>query len=124
MIKNKIKNKTNIVYIASPYSHSDAAVREKNYQLVSKYTAELIAGGQTAISPIAYGHPLLSFTDMPSDWEFWQSFCLDFLRVCSSIHVLRIPGWDQSRGVAEEIAFAQKLGIPVYHINPDDLGGL
>ena len=65
-------------------------------------------------SPITYGHTLMQFKDMPGDWNFWASFCFslllksDQLLVCDSME-----GWDISRGVTEEIAFAKDHNIKV-----------
>jgi hypothetical protein len=106
-----------VVYIASPYSHPDDEVREENYRIVAEVAAKMIAEGRVVISPIAYGHTLLSFVEMPSDWKFWQNFCLSILAKCDKLIVCRMPGWDVSRGVAEEIEFAKENNIPVEYIN-------
>lgn len=116
--------KNKIIYVASPYSSSDDAVRKLNYIKVSFYTANLIAKGLVALSPIAYGHPLLDFAEMPSDWKFWQHFCITFLEKCDIMHVLMLPGWDKSRGVLEEIEYCEKHGIPVQYITEADYNGL
>lgn len=102
-----------VIYLASPYSHPDDIVRENNYRLVSKIAADMIAEGNVVISPIAYGHPLLNFTEMPSDWKFWSDFCLSMLAKCDEIRVCKMPGWDKSRGVAEEIEYAKEHNIPI-----------
>ena len=108
--------KRELIYVASPYNHPDEDVRWIKYRKVSRYTANLIANGTVAMSPIAYGHPLLDFAEMPYDWPFWSNFCLTFLEVCSEMHVLKMEGWDKSRGVAEEIAFAKAIGISIKYI--------
>ncbi len=107
-----------IIYVASPYNHPDDSIRVENYKKVSKYTADLIASGQVAMSPIAYGHPLLDFTEMPYDWEFWSNFCISFLKKCEEMHIFMIDGWDKSRGVAEEIEYCVKNSIPIKYIEP------
>jgi hypothetical protein len=105
-----------LIYIASPYNHTDDDVRWVNWRKVSRYSAKLIASGEVVISPIAYGHPLLDFAEMPYDWPFWSNFCLTFLDRCDEMHVLKMEGWDKSRGVAEEIEFAKEVGIPIKYI--------
>jgi hypothetical protein len=110
-----------VIYLASPYSHPDDNIRENNYRLVSKIAADMIANGDVVISPIAYGHPLLDFTEMPSDWKFWSDFCLAMLAKCDEMLVCKMPGWNKSRGVAEEIKYAKEHKIPVTYIeiNPN-----
>lgn len=110
-----------VIYVASPYNHPDDDIRYLNYHRVSKYVAKLIAKGEVAISPIAYGHPLLSLETMPYDFEFWSNFCLSLLSKCDEIHVLTLDGWSISRGVMEEIEYAEKHFIPVTYVGYDSL---
>lgn len=105
-----------LVYIGSPYSHPDKDVMEKNFRLVSTFAANLCAEGRVAFSPITYGHTLLGFREMPHTWEFWQNFCLSFLAQSDELMVYKMPGWENSRGLAEEIEFAKELGIKITYI--------
>lgn len=106
-----------IIYIASPYSHSDENVRLARFQKVAEYAGELTAGGKLAFSPITYGHVLATIKEMPTDWEFWQSFCISFLSKCDELHVLKLDGWDKSQGVEAEINWAVEHIIPVKYID-------
>ena len=108
----------NIIYIASPYSNQDPKVMEKNFQLVSELAAGLCSEGHVAFSPITYGHTLLNYKDMPTDWPFWENFCISFLKASSELWVYEIDGWERSRGVAHEIKFAVENNIPVRYIKP------
>ena len=53
---------------------------------------------------------------MTNDQAFWMSFCLTYLERCDELWVYMMPGWDVSKGVAEEIRFAKELGIPITYI--------
>ena len=112
---------SNVIYVASPYNHPDDDFRYLNFLRVSKYSAKMIANGYVALSPIAYGHPLLSYEKMPYDFEFWSNFCLSLLSKCDELHVLTLDGWDKSRGVLEEIEFAKNNSIPIKYINYDTI---
>lgn len=105
-----------VIYLASPYSHPDAAVREENFRKVSKFAAKMNAEGLVTFSPITYGHTLVQFRQMPTDWEFWQNFCFKLLIKCDKLTVLMIDGWEKSRGVAEELSIARDHGIPIEYI--------
>lgn len=102
-----------IIYIASPYSHPIDDIRTENYNIVAAYTANLVESGVVAFSPIAYGHTLSGFKDMPTDFYFWENFCLTFLFKCEEMHVLKMPGWDLSKGVKQEMDFCLRNNIPI-----------
>jgi hypothetical protein len=53
---------------------------------------------------------------MPSDWKFWQNFCLTILHKCDKLVVCKMKGWEESKGVQAEIVAAQEWGIPVEFI--------
>lgn len=106
-----------IIYLASPYSNPDDKIRRENFEKISKIAANLCSKGHVAFSPITYGHTLVAFTEMPTDWPFWQNFCLGFLEVADELHVYKMEGWNHSRGVAEEIEFAIKNGIEIKYID-------
>jgi hypothetical protein len=108
----------NIIYIASPYSNPDSKIMDNNFKLVSSFASELCSKGYIAFSPITYGHVLVDYTEMPTDWEFWENFCLSFLKLSSELWVYEIEGWDRSRGVAREIKYAIENNIKIKYIKP------
>lgn len=69
------------------------------------------------ISPIVYGHNLLQFHDMPSDWNFWKNFCQTFLLKSDEMIVYMLPDWDKSTGVLAEIELAKELEIKVTYLS-------
>lgn len=108
-----------LIFISSPYSHWNDDVVEENYLKVAKLAAKLCSEGEVAITPIAYGHNLLKLRSFPSDWEFWKNFCLTLLSRCDEMIVYKMDGWDKSKGVAEEIKFAELNNIPIKYIEYD-----
>lgn len=110
--------KSKVIYLASPYNHELDSVRIRNYEKVSEIAAEIVANGGVALSPITYGHTLIGFRDnFPYDWPFWSNFCLSFLAKCDELYVIKMNGWDLSRGVAEEIKYAEENNIPITYID-------
>jgi len=109
-----------IVYLASPYSHSEKDIVDQRFHRISLIASILNSKGIVALSPITYGHTLLTYTPMPTDWEFWRNFCLSFLQNSSELWVVKMDGWNKSSGVAEEIEFAIKNSIPIKYIEDDD----
>jgi hypothetical protein len=110
-----------LVYLASPYSHRYAYMRERRYEQVCKQAARLMEDGYLVFCPIAHSHPIEILglpKRMSGDWWLKQDFAI--LQHCNEMHVYKIPGWDKSYGVKEEIKFAKKNNIPVKYIEYDD----
>ncbi len=74
-----------------------------------------MAGGFLVFSPISHTHPIAEAGDLPKGWEFWESYDRTFLEWCDRLHVLKLPGWRESIGVAAEIQIAGQLGKPVFY---------
>jgi hypothetical protein len=106
-----------IVYLASPYSHPDPAVRQARYRAVCRAAAALLAAGQPVFSPIAHSHPLVEY-GLPANWSFWQRYDQELLARCDELVVLMLPGWCESVGVQAEIQIARELGKPVRYLAP------
>jgi len=106
-----------MIYLASPYSHEDPAVREKRYHAAMEATARLINNGIHIISPIVHGHAMAEKHNMKGDFQFWNEYCIDMMLMCESILVLKLPGWQNSIGVTAEIKEARKHGIYVMYMD-------
>jgi hypothetical protein len=101
-----------MIYLASPYSHPDAAIRQRRFEAVCRVAARLLRQGRTVYSPIVYGHALCAY-GVPGDWRFWQRHDRPLLEACDEVVVLMLDGWENSVGVHAEIAFAREMGKPV-----------
>ena len=111
------------IYLASPYSSPDPAVHEQRYRAVCCIAAMFMRHGAIVFSPIVHGHPLSSY-GLPTDYEYWQKHCLSFLQHwATKLMVCQIPGWQDSRGVAAEIAEAERLNLSVVYYPVTTVGG-
>jgi hypothetical protein len=113
----KSMRKDELIYLASPYSLGD---KEENFRIVSKKAAELVSEGYTVVSPITYGHTLLKFKNMPDDWGFWMNFCSQMLYRCDRVLVYKMPGWDASKGVQQEMSIARDHCIPIKYLEYEE----
>jgi hypothetical protein len=112
-----------MLYLASPYSHAQAAVRDERFRAVCAQAAGMMRDGQILFSPIAHTHPILLAGELPTGWDFWERVDRAFLRRCDCLAVLMLPGWQESVGVQAEIAIARELNIPVSFLEPGRVGG-
>ncbi len=101
-----------IIYLASPYSHPDPAMRELRYKQACEVAALLMRDGHLVYSPIAHSHPLTAF-GLPANWEFWRPLDEAMLAKCQALVVARLSDWEQSRGVRAELAQARELGLKI-----------
>lgn len=107
-----------MIYLASPYTHPDPAVREDRFLLACRVAGLLVKKGLHPYSPIAHCHPIVTFYgDMGTDFAYWKEHNLNFLRRADGFLVLTIPGWLDSIGVAQECDIATQLGIPYGQVN-------
>jgi hypothetical protein len=107
-----------MIYIASPYSHESVAIMQERFEQVRDFTAELIKSNVCAFSPIAHTHEMAQTNRMPTDFQFWQDYCLSMLKKADKMVVLKIFGWEQSIGVAAEIEYCHQQGIEVEYWLP------
>jgi hypothetical protein len=105
-----------MIYICSPYTHSDPNVVQERVDLVTVFVNQCLLKATTVISPVVYGHSIVMTCGMPSVWTFWEKVCCDIMDKCTEVWVLKIDGWDQSTGIKGEIEYAHNLGLPVKYI--------
>jgi len=106
------------IYVACPYSHPDQAVREERVLAADKYAAKLMERGHIVFSPLSHSHPISKHCKVdPTDHDFWLRQDLAWLKACHRMHVLCLDGWQESKGVKEEIEEALKRKIPVFLVS-------
>lgn len=106
-----------MIYLASPYSHPDALIREQRFREACRAAAALLRAGYAVFSPIAYSHALVEH-GLPTDWSFWARQDRKLLARCDEVVVLQLDGWIDSVGVQSEIALARELGKPLQFVEP------
>ena len=102
-----------LIYLATPYSHDNPRVMEARFEAACHVAGKLMANGELIFSPIAHTHPIAVRCDLPRGWDFWHKYDLEMLKACEKLLVVKMPGWDSSKGIAGEIAIAKQLGKPV-----------
>lgn len=88
----------------------------------AKLAAKLMLAGVKVYSPIAHTHPLAIHGRLdPLDHSIWLPFDEAMLTVCDTLIVAQMDGWQESRGIAHEVAFFETAGKPIFDLDPDSL---
>ena len=110
-----------MIYLATPYTHPDRAVRLARFRAVNKAASLLMQQGHHVFSPISHSHPIAEEGGLPTSWDFWEKYDIEVLKMCSQVIVLMLDGWKESKGVAAEIEIAKSLGIGIVYAETDGL---
>lgn len=110
-----------MIYLASPYAHEDVQVMEERFEQAARAAFLIMRKEICCYSPIAHNHPIAVRFDLPRTWDFWQLMDLPMLAKANQLWVLKLLGWELSKGVAAETAFARSAGIPVSWVTLPDL---
>lgn len=110
-----------LVYLASPYSHPLEYVQQTRFEQACAAAAALMRQGVYVFSPIAHTHPIACAGQLPTGWDFWQPYDRLYLQACERMIVLQLEGWDESKGVSDEIFIMQSMGKPVEYVTLESL---
>ncbi len=108
-----------MIYLAGPYSHDDHLRVEWRAFQHSRFLLHCDALGHDAYSPITHWHPVTRGRGLMDTPEAWRRRSLALLRLSSVLFVLKLPGWEISKGTQIEIREARRLGIPIRYFDVD-----
>ena len=110
-----------MIYLATPYGHSSKAVRDQRTMQARVIAAWYASRNVPVFSPIAYGHAIRECLPADRTHQDWMRFDISFLRRALFLYVAKMPGWDVSPGVTEEIRFAENRDIPISYISKEEI---
>jgi hypothetical protein len=104
-------------YLSTPYTDYCQG-REAAFIHAAEAAATMLKRGAMVYSPIAHSHPIAEHGRLDAvDHDLWLTLDLAMLDRCDSLLVVQMPGWAESRGVAAEIAHAEKTGKPISYLS-------
>ena len=108
-----------IEYLACPYHHDNPFIKQERFIQSCIVAAKLIDQGRIIFSPISHSHPISQFTkENNHDLWLWQD--TPFLRVADKLLILKLDGWNESKGIAEELTYFMATGKPIEWLEPED----
>lgn len=106
------------IYLASPYSHPDAAVSHHRFLEARRAVVWLMRHHDWVFSPIVHNHELAKLAGMPTDALFWRMYNEVMLTPAERLYLLNIHGLPHSKGVRHEIEVATALKKPIHLLTP------
>ena len=104
-----------LIYLACPYRHENLSIQKKRCAAAAYIAKELFRQGRFVFSPLTHNDVIARMhSEIPK--EQWMQFDLTILASCTKLMVIKLDGWEQSKGVQREIAFAKEKGIAVEEI--------
>ena len=113
-----------IAYIAAPYTSHATGYRQRHFEqsnraaVVTRYAALVKLQERIEVfSPITHGHALwmASGCELGFTARDWADVNGAMIEASTELRVLRLRGWEDSRGLAAEIAVFGRRGIaPVW----------
>jgi hypothetical protein len=105
---------TGFLYLASPYSHPDPAVRVSRYVRTCKAVGVLmLQHGLVVYSPISHSYVVALYNNLPHDYAFWSRVDEVMIDAAGAFGVLMLDGWNTSQGVRSELARAEAKELPI-----------
>lgn len=95
-----------MIYLASPYTGTPAE-QDFRYKETLKFTLSFLRAGMPIFSPIIYGRQFEA--ELGGTAADWKAFNEAILGRATQLWVLRLPGWQTSRGVLHELQLYQFL---------------
>lgn len=113
---------TGYIYFASPYSDPDISVRLDREEEATEMAAKLTELGLNLFCPITQSERLKDFIeggDLPH--ARWMEIDFEFLRRSRALIVYKMAGWEESKGVQDELQFAVRHKLPILYLGPRSL---
>lgn len=107
-----------IAYLATPYSKYPGGI-EAAFRDAAALVARLLEKAVDAYSPIAHTHPVAIHGGLdPLDLSIWLPFDEAMMAKADTLIVAHLPGWEESKGIAHEIAVFAAAGKPIFDLDP------
>ncbi len=105
-----------MIYLATPYTHPDPAMKERRYEQACALWHYFWSRGTVIYSPIVHARPTAKRYQIPGGYQTFQKWDEGMIEVATAVWVGMIPGYQESTGVNNETTFARSLQLPVVEL--------
>lgn len=112
-----------MIYLAGPLSHDYPRVERFRIAMITQYAVRLMLTNPDIYSPVTHNSLLYDHANQMQKERLTHGYimkqCKLMLQRSQHMIVYSLPGWEESKGVTEELALAEKLGIGVTRKLPE-----
>ena len=103
-------------YLATPYTGYPGGINEA-FKEASRAAATLLKHGIRVYSPIAHTHPIALYGELdPTDHSIWLPADGPLMAAAVGIIIIKMNGWEKSKGIAHEVNAFKEAGKPVLYM--------
>lgn len=114
LVENRLPKST-LIYLATPYSKYEGGINVAARH-ACVVAAKMIREGLHVYCPIAHSHLIAIHGEVdPKAADIWMPLDRVMMDKCNALLVVKMAGWDQSVGVAEEILYFKKHLLPIFY---------
>ncbi len=102
-----------LTYLSIPYSSPNPEVRDRRVAAAEVAMTNLIRTGRLVVCPVIMNHAAIKRADgrlSETPGDYWRELEIRLAAACDELVVLMEQGWQDSRGVAREIALFEAAG--------------
>lgn len=100
-------------YLATVYTIHPGG-KDMAYEHAAVCAAYLLKRGIKVFCPITHAHTISKLGILDDTHEFWMDLNTSFMRVSAGLIIAKMPDWERSRGISQEIEFFQARNSPIY----------
>ena len=104
------------IYLATPYSRFAGGI-EQAFNEACRAAAYFVRRGESVFSPIAHTHPIAVKSGIdPLDLKIWLPQDGPLMNAAGELVIVKMPGWQESKGIAAEIEAFSLAGKPIRYL--------
>ena len=113
-------SKNELIYVACPYTHQDPKIVQLRYAVSAQVARQLFKEGLMVFAASMHNSLIAAMSGVGDQFSKWVEFNHLMIERVDKLIVVTMEGWEQSRGVQDQIDYAKKLGKHIEMIAPPE----
>ncbi len=115
-----IRDLPSFSYLGTPYSLYPFGLKAAAED-AAVLAGALMQRGHKIFSPIVHSHAICEVEELGNDYHYWVEADRPFVEAASALIVAKFDGWEDSLGLAHEIAEFRKAGKPIVFLEQGEI---
>lgn len=107
-----------LTYLACPYTDPNPKIMQLRYAVNAQVAADLFKEGIMVFAASMHNAFIEEIANLKDRFSTWQAFNHLMIERSDRVLVVTLDGWEQSKGVQDQIQYAKKLNKNVELIEP------